>query len=497
MLILWLSAVLFEAAMHYLKPLRMLTLVGAVGLQSFLIGWLIGGPLSGYALLLGLCTAYRIFNIFRVVQGQMHHDYLQRVTRTTFWVLVAAQTVLLDIWVFSTLADFTAGTFWLILASAQVFIGLILFVSICRTLQRTVWPTTTVHLSNKELPTITVAIPARNETDDLHACLTSILASDYPKLEILVLDDCSQLKRTPEIIRGFAHAGVRFIQGSEPGKTWLAKNWAYDQLVKASSGDYIMFCGVDVRMTPQSLRQYMTVMLERRKTLVSILPERSSDSQGTLSLIQLMRYWWELAPPRRLFNRPPVLSTCWMVEADWLHRDGGFKAVSRMIAPEAYFAGKATTRDGYSFLRSSTMLGISSVKRITQQRDTVIRTRYPQLHRRPEQVLLLSLAECVLLILPFVMAVAGFWFDIGTAAHILSIVASILLIGTQELVTLTTKVNSWWFGLLAGPLTFMVDVWYIHYSMWRYEFSMVEWKGRNVCVPVMHAVPQLPKISNK
>jgi len=72
---------------------------------------------------------------------------------------------------------------------------------------------------------------------------------DYPKLEIIVLDDCSQNKHTPEIIRSFAHDGVRFIQGEHPKPTWLAKNQAYDRLAQESSGEFILFCGVDVRFS--------------------------------------------------------------------------------------------------------------------------------------------------------------------------------------------------------------------------------------------------------
>jgi len=37
------------------------------------------------------------------------------------------------------------------------------------------------------------------------------------------------------------------------------------------------------------------------------------------------------------------------------------------------------------------------------------------------------------------------------------------------------------------------DLFLINYSMWKYEFSDVDWKGRNVCIPVMHVVPTLPR----
>ena len=41
------------------------------------------------------------------------------------------------------------------------------------------------------LPLLSVLIPARNEEKRIGPCLESLLASDYPHLEILVLDDHS------------------------------------------------------------------------------------------------------------------------------------------------------------------------------------------------------------------------------------------------------------------------------------------------------------------
>lgn len=496
MFLIWLLATVLEATLYYAtwgRRQREVTIALTVALLAFASGGGLALELSGYTVLFALFSLYRIFNLFRIVQDQVHEHYRARVTRRTFVSLTIMQIGLAGLWLLSNIMIIKDETLWATLATLQVAVSVIALISVMRTLRRTRWPKTGVHLSDKELPTITVAIPARNETDDLHACLQGIIASDYPKLEILVLDDCSQTKRTPEIIRSFAHSGVRFIQGVEPPATWLAKNWAYEQLAREASGDYILFCGVDVRFDPHAIRRLITVMLERKKTVISILPERSPAVYGVLSLIQPMRYWWELVPPRRLFNRPPVLSTCWIIEEERLQRDGSFAAVSRAIVPEAYFAKKATAQDAYSFMRSSSELGIYNMKRISDQRSTATRMRYPQTHRRPEQVALLSLVEGTLLVLPFVMAVAGFWVYLGTVTHYLALTASILLIITHELVAVSTRVNSWWFGLLAAPWMFILDILYLHYSMWRYEFSSITWKGRNVCAPVMHAIPRLPE----
>jgi chlorobactene glucosyltransferase len=337
-----------------------------------------------------------------------------------------------------------------------------------------------------------VLIPARNETEDLEICLQQIIANDYPKLEILVLDDCSQLRRTSEIIRGYAHDGVRFIQGEEPSDTWLPKNQAYNRLAKEASGQYLLFCGVDVRFGPETIRQIMNRMLLQKKEMLSALPWRL-DGAGN-ALTQGLRYWWELVPPRRLFRRPPVLSTCWVISRKLLEDSGGFQAVARSITPEAHFARAAVARDAYSFVRASQASDIASVKGAADQRATMLRTRYPQLHRRPENVIVLTAVQLFFLVLPFVMTLFGYWLGVGWVAQLIALAAAIVLIATYQKLLLATRTGSWTRGLGGLPLATLYDIGMLHYSMWLYEFSTVDWKGRNICIPAMHVVPHLPKI---
>jgi glycosyltransferase involved in cell wall biosynthesis len=339
-----------------------------------------------------------------------------------------------------------------------------------------------------------VAIPARNETDALEACLRSVVASTYPKLEVLVLDDCSQDK-TPEIIRSFAHDGVRFISGEEPRDNWLAKNQAYQRLYKEANGEIILFCGVDVRFEPGSIRALVGTMLQKHKKMLSIIPGNQTPkafSEHDSLLVQPMRYGWELSLPRRLFRSPPVLSTCWMIERKLIEQNGSFAAVSRNISPQSYFARLSARQGSYSFLRGDEPLVVRSTKGFAEQRATAIRTRYPQAHRRPEQVLLLSLGELAFLCAPFVLLIfAGLNGNISLV--VLGAASCILLeIFYTSIVTLTYR-RFLWRSLIALPFAALFNVGLVNVSMWQYEFSEVIWKGRNVCLPVMHVVPHLPK----
>jgi hypothetical protein len=199
-------------------------------------------------------------------------------------------------------------------------------------------------------------------------------------------------------------------------------------------------------------------------------------------------------PPRRLFQRPPVLSTCWIIGRKVLKDSGGFQAVARSITPEAYFARKATAHDAYSFLRASDDSGLVSLKAQQEQRDTAVRTRYPQLHRRPENVAVVTLFEIGFLVLPFVLVLAGYFMGTGLAAWALALAASVVLAATYKTLVVSTRTGTKLFGMFGLPASMAYNTWLLHYSMWMYEFSTVDWKGRNICIPAMHVIPHLPKI---
>ncbi len=446
--------------------------------------------------LLLLMSLYRIVNLLRLVSARIHEKYLRRATlQASFWV-IGLQATLLLVWYGGIRQHISTYHLWILLAYADFAVAAVLLSATLRNVRTTRAPRlAAADIADRDLPTLTVAIPARNETTDLEACLTSLVASNYPKLEILVLDDCSQNRRTPEIIRTYAHDGVRFIQGNVPQENWLAKNQAYQQLLDESNGELALFCGVDVRFAPDSLRLLVAAMLHKHKTMISVIPRNTIPPVGGWrhsTLLQPMRYAWELALPRKLFRRPPVLSTCWIVRRDMLDTAGGFGAVSRSIVPENYFARVSAMHDGYSFMQSSSAMGITSAKSQAEQFRTVIRTRYPQVHRRIELVLLLTMAELMCILLPYgLLAMAIF----GRLSLHLAVVAALTLLmltaAYAAVILLTYRV---WLArsLLALPAAIIADVILLNYSMLAYEFFAVSWKGRNVCIPVMHVTAHLP-----
>lgn len=438
-----------------------------------------------------IVQVYRLFSLLRVIKNRVNSEELRNKSLRSELVLSIVLLVLIIVEQSSIAENLSLDAFWLIIAAIQFIVALIFLQHVFAMRVKTAVKIPEKFNPDNSLPSLTVAIPARNETSELNDCLSSLLASDYPKLEVLVIDDCSQ-DNTPSIIKQFAHQGVRFIAGKTPPDSWLAKNYAYHQLLDEAGGKLVLFCGTDARFQPNSLRLLVQVMLESNCSMVSVLPVRTTKLTVDF-LLQPMRYWRELVIPRIFDNTPPVLSTCWLVNRSYINDLGGFGAYKKTIRPERIISRSANTKSSYTFIRSTSRLGIASVKSLRAQWGTAIRTRYPELKNRPENTFFYSILYGMLLIGSPVLFIYGLY-----SLNILLILATgltvIILLFTHLLVDTMATGKVRLLVLVTLPISAVLELVASNYSMWAYEFSDVIWKGRNVCLPVLQAIPSLPPV---
>jgi glycosyltransferase involved in cell wall biosynthesis len=109
-------------------------------------------------------------------------------------------------------------------------------------------------------PRISLLFAARDEEEKLPAALASLMAVDYPNLEIIAVDDRST-DATSGILDEFAAAHPRFrvvhVAQLPPG--WLGKPHALQQAYEASTGEWLVFTDADVRFRPDVLRRSISI----------------------------------------------------------------------------------------------------------------------------------------------------------------------------------------------------------------------------------------------
>jgi chlorobactene glucosyltransferase len=419
----------------------------------------------------------------RLMTGRLERPFLLRSTRDNalLGILLLVLAAVLEVWHPAQLGE-VGLTVWLV---ASVGIAVFFLGQLWWNTRRYHMPITKERLPMSQLPTVSVCIPARNEDHALADCLTSVLASDYPKLEILVLDDCSQ-DTTSTIIKSFAHDGVRFIQGDAPVAGWLGKNQAMATLAQQASGEYLLFMDVDTHIGPQSISQLAQYMLANKLDMVSVLPQNRLGIHNS-TLFGTLEYFWRQVLP--LTNkRLPVSSKAWMITAASLQHLGGFASVSRKIVPEESFAVRTAARDSYRFLVGTSGLAITTAKHWSSQIETSIRVMYPRLRRQPMVMYAMCVVIAGLFIAPFFVVCSGLFMGYSGPVFWLAVTAVMLLWLDYALVLMRMQPKNWLLASTMLPVVLIQELIIFVVSMLQYEFGEVTWKGRNVCYPVLSPV---------
>jgi cellulose synthase/poly-beta-1,6-N-acetylglucosamine synthase-like glycosyltransferase len=114
-----------------------------------------------------------------------------------------------------------------------------------------------------DYPPVSVIIPALNEARNIEQALSSVLAMDYPNLEVIVVNDRST-DRTGEILArmGSENAMLKVVNVMELPPGWLGKNHALAKGASLAEGEYLLFTDADVVMAPSTLSRAIGRMLE-------------------------------------------------------------------------------------------------------------------------------------------------------------------------------------------------------------------------------------------
>lgn len=330
-----------------------------------------------------------------------------------------------------------------------------------------------------DLPSVSVCIPARNETHAMTQCLERVIASTYPKLEIIVLDDSSK-DNTSVLIKSFAHAGVRFVEGSKLTGEWLGKNHALEGLLNEASGSYILFMDVDTLIEPETIGQLVAYLKEEDATMISVLPRRADGWRSSIVFAPL-RYFRELV--FHSHKTPAVSSNAWMIHRRTLRdKMGGFAPLKSQIQPEAKLAARLMAQDKYRFLISTPLLGVNYEKKWSSQIETSIRLLYPTLGGN----LLKNLFAILILVLVsspiFILAFSGLFED---AVYIQIFAIWQLCVFIAIYADYLSKVwhRGWWLGALLWPVIVLQEIVLVAISIVRYQMGVVTWKGRKITAP--------------
>lgn len=128
-------------------------------------------------------------------------------------------------------------------------------------------------------PLVSVIIPARNEARNIERCVRSVLASTYPSLEVIVVDDHST-DATGSFARAIAAHDSRLVVIDAPDLPagWFGKQWACATGARAARGQLLVFTDADTRHAPDLLSRAVNALHERDASLLSVAGHQEMHS---------------------------------------------------------------------------------------------------------------------------------------------------------------------------------------------------------------------------
>jgi cellulose synthase/poly-beta-1,6-N-acetylglucosamine synthase-like glycosyltransferase/peptidoglycan/xylan/chitin deacetylase (PgdA/CDA1 family) len=142
---------------------------------------------------------------------------------------------------------------------------------------------------------VTIVVPAYNEQVGIERAVRSLLASDYPDFDVIVVDDGST-DRTAEIVAGLDVERLRLVRQDNAGKAA-----ALNVGVELSDSDIVVMVDGDTLFEPDTLRKLVAVFADPEVAAVSG-NTKVGNRQGLLGRWQHIEYVIGFNLDRRMYE---------------------------------------------------------------------------------------------------------------------------------------------------------------------------------------------------
>lgn len=155
-------------------------------------------------------------------------------------------------------------------------------------------------------PRVSVIVPAKDEAQGVEAALRSLLAQDYPELEIIAVNDRSADASGSIMERVAAESGgrLRVLHVTELPPHWVGKTHAMWLGANSASGELLLFTDGDVVFAPSALRRAVAFAEQERADHTVVYPTlvmRSVGERIMLSFFHAMFMFgnraWKVSDP--------------------------------------------------------------------------------------------------------------------------------------------------------------------------------------------------------
>ncbi|MDP8941412.1 MAG: glycosyltransferase [Thermoproteota archaeon] len=199
---------------------------------------------------------------------------------------------------------------------------------------------------NKNIPKVSIILPARNEEKYIARCLDSLLKQDYPNFEIIAIND-SSTDRTEVIMQHYAARDPRILVVNAKSKPvgWVGKNWACYQGYLRATGNLLLFTDADTVHLPSTMSLSVKhLIFENLDALTAIPKLLCKDFWTKITLPMLSTFLYSRFSALRV-NDPKTkigyfFGSFFIISRRTYEKVGTHKAVRHEIIEDGALGGK-------------------------------------------------------------------------------------------------------------------------------------------------------------
>lgn len=349
------------------------------------------------------------------------------------------------------------------------------------------------QVANRDLPFVSILVPARNEETKIARCLESLLNQDYPNFELVVIDDRST-DRTGEIIEGFAKRDKRvtYVKGNDAPDGWIGKCNALAHAVGYASGDWYIFTDADTFHQPNSIRDAVSLGIREKADLVSFVPLQELGSPWERLVMPVLLSSFLIGDPFHSVNDPHAKRAYAYGQYIMVRRSsylavGGHQSVRDEIV-EDHAIGRVFKEKGYKILVADgkTLYSVRMYTDLVSMWRGWTKNLYSLIDSSVFNLMLILLMINMTVVMPYLQlaAVAARWIS-GDCSPSLTLMTELICCQFVTLaawyrLTQEHRLGVKWEGFFLLPVGGLaVTVLYLHAAYLVLSGSQVNWKGRH------------------
>jgi len=272
----------------------------------------------------------------------------------------------------------------------------------------------------KNLPAISIIIPARNEELNIERCLLSLVDQNYPNYEVILVDDNSNdntVQKATKIQQKFKakFQNLKIIELKSKPQDWTGKTWASEKGLLSSRYNMLLFLDADCYYAKNCILFAISHMLSNQLDVITGYPFfvlRDFWSKISMPLWKLMSFTFQ--DDASHVNDPNsevayLMGCFFMIKKHVLIEIGSFASVKNAIQEDKEL-GQKLKYSGYklNMVQMDSFITALWSRNLSTLWHGLARTISPMMLYQKKKVLINFLTIFILAVLPSLLVVTNF-----------------------------------------------------------------------------------------